>query len=132
MIDSLRALEIDPIKTKGYTISNVSRSSTPVARQETPMPPPPSPAVPAASGNQKTSTPPPASAQASVAPPQTPKAKFKTTTVICVLAASYDRILLSQRRFGVVTITGVSSVGMPNAHVKLVISLAKEQLLSIP
>lgn len=38
MIDSLHALEIDPVKTEGYTISNVSRSSTPVARQETPMP----------------------------------------------------------------------------------------------
>jgi len=131
MIDSLHALEIDPVKTKGYTISNVSRSSTPVARQETPMPPP-SPAVPAVSENQKTSTPPPASAQASVAPPQTPKAKFKTTTVTCVSAASHDRILLSQRRFGVVTITGVSLVGLPNAHVKLVISSAKEQLLYIP
>jgi hypothetical protein len=132
MIDLLNELEIDPLKTKGVTISNISRASTPAAQQETSMPPPPSPAVPAVSGDQKTTTPPPASTQPSVAHPQTPKAKFKTTTVIRVVAAAYDRILLSQRRLRVVMITGVLSVGMPNALVKLVISLAKERLLYIP
>jgi hypothetical protein len=121
MIDSVRLLEIDPVKTKGHTLSDLSRASTPVSRQATPV------AV-----KQTTPPPPSTSPQPSVAPPQTPKKKFKVTNVIYILTAAYDRMGCSAQRSVVATTTNAPSAGMPSVPVKSVISLEKEQSLYIP
>jgi hypothetical protein len=140
MTDSVKPLSIDPVRTKGYTIADLSRASTPgagqtavgppvspaVAFQEvTPMPPPQSPAVAAASETRQ--TPPLISAQPCVTPPQTPK-----MTVIYILTMAYGRTPPSPTRSGVGITIDVLSVEMLSVHAKSVISLARGPSRYIP
>jgi len=133
MIDSVGCMEIDPVKTKGHNLSDLSRASTPDSQQATPIRPPPT-AKSAVHPAAVTQTPPPATTAPlpSVVPLQTPKRKFKVNSVIDILTGAYDRMGSSAQRSAVATTTNAPSAEVPRVPVKPVISLEKEQSLYIP
>ena len=134
MIDSVGSMEIDPVKTKGHNLSDLSRASTPDSQQATPIGPPPTAKSPVHPAVVMQTTPPPAmtAPPPSVVPPQTPKRKFKVNSVIDILTGAYDRMGSSAQQSAVATTTNAPSAKVPRVPVKPVISLEKEQSLYIP